>query len=372
MRSIWRIGRIKGIDINIDPSWLIIFGLITFSLGGVYFPREYPRWPHWLHLVTGLITSILFFASVLGHELAHSLVAIRQGEKVRSITLFIFGGAAEITEEPDRPRKEFLVAIVGPLSSLGIALMFMGLWLVLRPINEPASAVARYLAFINIILAIFNLIPGFPMDGGRVLRSIIWGATGNLRRATRIASSIGQMIAFLLIFGGLWQMFSGAFLGGLWFVFIGWFLHHAAVTGYHQVVMRDMLKGIRAEDLMIRDFEKVPSNLNVLLLIDEYILRGRGRAFLVMDNGELEGIVCLDDVKKVPIQERSSTLVKDIMTPKDQLDIVSPEDEGTSVLARLNAKNVHQLPVVENEKVKGMLCRSDIIRYLQMRLELGV
>lgn len=186
MRSIWRIGRIKGIDINIDPSWLIIFGLITFSLGGVYFPRVYPRWPHWLHLITGPITSILFFASVLGHELAHSLVAIRQGEKVRSITLFIFGGAAEITEEPDRPRKEFLVAIVGPLSSLGIALMFMGLWLLLRPINEPASAVARYLAFINIVLAIFNLIPGFPMDGGRVLRSIIWGITGNLRRATRL------------------------------------------------------------------------------------------------------------------------------------------------------------------------------------------
>ncbi len=372
MRIAWRIGKIRGIQINIDPSWLIIFALVTFSLGGAYFPHQYPDWPRWLHWFTGLATSILLFASVLAHELAHSLVALKQGEKVRSITLFIFGGVAQIAEEPASPRREFLMAIAGPLTSLGIALFFFVVWLGSRNFSEPTAALARHLSLINTVLAIFNLAPGFPLDGGRVLRSIIWATTKNLRRATRLASLAGQVIAFLLIGFGVWQIFRGPMLNGFWFVFIGWFLHSAAVRGYRQVVVREMLGDLRAEDLMTRDFVAVSGDLSLATLVDEYILKRRAHAFLVIDSGQLRGIVCLGDVKDVPRDRWQSTSVKEIMTPEEQLDSVSPHDDGNVVLARLNAKNVREIPVVEDKQVKGVVCRSDLTRTLQLRTELGI
>ncbi len=371
MRASWRIGRVAGIEINIDPSWLIIFALVTFSLGGAYFPHQYPHWARWLHWLTGLTTSILLFGSVLAHELAHSLVAIRQGERVRSITLFIFGGVAQIAEEPGSARKEFLMAVAGPLTSLGIAAIFALLWLGFRGFSEPLAALARHLSLINAVLAVFNLAPGFPLDGGRVLRSIVWAVTKDLKRATRVASLAGQVIAFLLILFGVWQIFRGPLLNGFWFIFIGWFLHSAAVRGYRQVVVREMLRDLRAEDLMTRDFTTVSSDLDLGTLVNEYILRRRAHAFLVMDNGQLRGIVCLDDVKNVPRSSWQSTSVREIMTPEDQLDFVTPEDDGNVVLARLNAKHVRQIPVIEEKKVKGVVCRSDLMRTLQLRTELG-
>jgi len=366
MRGTWRIAKIFGIDVNIDSSWLIVFVLITWTLAGSYFPDQYPDWESWLHWTVGVTTSVLFFASVLAHELAHSLVAIRQGEKVRSITLFIFGGVAQITEEPDRALKEFFMAIVGPLSSLVIALVFGVLWLVVRGFSEPVGALARYLAIINASVAFFNLIPGFPLDGGRVLRAVIWGISGNLRTATRVASWFGQGVALLFMLWGVWQVFTGAFINGLWIAFIGWFLRNASVSGYRQVVMRDMLRDIRVEDLMSRDFETVSPALSIQQLVDDYVLRRRDHAYPVADGDRLRGIICLHDVRAVPRQQWSSTLVREVMTPWEKLAAVSAEDDANTVLTHLNTHNVGQLPVVEGVR------RGDVIRFMQLRGELGI
>jgi len=370
MRTAWRLGRIKGIEINIDSSWVIIFVLVTFTLGGLYFPDRYQHWPRFLHWVIGFITSILFFASVFGHELSHSLAALRQGQKVRSITLFIFGGVAQISEEPDSPRKEFFMAIMGPVASLAIASVSGFAWLALRDISEPAAALTKYLAYINLVLAGFNLLPGLPLDGGRVLRSMIWAITGDYRRATRVASGAGQIIAFMLILIGVWQIFSGSF-EGLWLLFIGWFLQNAAIRGYHQAVVKDLLQGIKAEDIMDPHFETVDEDITLRELVDNYILRRRERAFLVLDRGNLKGIICLDDVRGVPKESWETTYVRDVMTPEDKLEVVSPRDDGNTVLVRLNSKDVHQLPVVDGGRVVGVLCRSDVIRFLQLHTELG-
>ncbi|HID63856.1 MAG TPA: site-2 protease family protein [Anaerolineae bacterium] len=372
MRGTWRIARIFGIDINIDSSWLIVFVLITWTLAGSYFPAQYPGWDSWLHWMVGVTTSVLFFASVLAHELAHSLVAIRQGEKVRSITLFIFGGVAQITKEPDRALKEFLMAIVGPLSSLAIALAFGILWLVVRRFSEPVGALARYLAIINASVALFNLIPGFPLDGGRVLRALIWGISGNLRMATLVASWFGQGIALLFMLWGVWQVFTGAFINGLWMAFIGWFLRNASISGYRQVIIRDMLRDVRVEDLMSRDFETVSPALTIQQIVDDYVLRRRDHAYPVADGDHLRGIICLHDVKAVPRQRWASTLVREVMTPWEKLATVSAEDDGNTVLTFMNTHNVGQLPVVEGDRVMGMLRRSDIIRFMQLRSELGI
>jgi Zn-dependent protease/CBS domain-containing protein len=372
MRSSWRRGKILGVEVNIDPSWLVIFALITFTLGGSYFPRQYPSWSPGLHWFIGLVTSFLFFGSVLAHELTHSLVAIRQGERVRNITLFIFGGVAQITEEPDRPAKEFTMAIAGPLSSLLIAAFFAIWWFVFQTISQPLAALGRYLAMINVILAVFNMAPGFPLDGGRVLRAIIWGITGNLKKATRVASLTGQGLAFLLIFIGLRQIFGGLFVNGLWLIFIGWFLHSAAVRGYHQVLMREMLRGLRAEDLMTRDFETVTGDISLQDLVEDHILGRHRHTFVVTDAGRLEGMVGLGDIKKVVREQWASTTIRQAMTPRKELEIIAPDDDGNVILQRLSEKDVGQLPVVENEKVIGVLQRGNILRRLRTRTELGI
>ena len=371
MRTTWRIWRVFGIDINIDSSCLIIFALVIWSLAGTYFPGQYPHWPTWLHWTVGVATSILFFGSVLGHELAHSLVAIGQGEKVHSITLFIFGGVARLTEEPDKPLKELLMAIVGPLFSMATGIAFGILWFLTRGLIQPLGALARYLAMINVSLAIFNLIPGFPLDGGRVLRALIWGLSGNLKMATRLASWAGQGIAFLFMLGGTWQIFGGRWLDGLWIIFIGWFLYNAATSGYRQMLVREMMGEVRAGDLMTTDFATVSGDLTLQQLVDEYVLRRREHSFLVADAGLLQGIVCLHDVKTVARERWPSTRVSEVMTPWEKLETVSPGDDGSAVLARLNARDVRQLPVVEGERLVGLLRRSDVLRYMQLRTALG-
>lgn len=371
MRHSWRIGRIFGIDINIDSSWLVIFILFSWILSTTYFPQQYPDWSRGLFWIIGTITSLLIFASVLIHELAHSLVAISQGERVRNITLFLFGGVAQISEEPKKPWREFTMALVGPLASLALALIFFILSLALKSMNEPISALVGYLSTINLLLAIFNLLPGFPMDGGRVLRAIIWKMTGNLRKATRIASLTGQGFAFFLIFIGILQIFR-ANLGGLWLIFIGWFLHSAAVRGYHQVMVDSMLKGVRADELMSKDFEAVTADLPVQNLVDDYILKKKERVFLVAEQGSLKGIVCLEDVKATPKEDWPSIRVGDIMTPKEKLEAVSPDADGRKILSSITSKDIHQVPVMEGERIAGIICRSDILRFIQLRSELGV
>jgi len=239
-------------------------------------------------------------------------------------------------------------------------------------VSLPLHASARYLAVINAGLGVFNLLPGFPMDGGRVFRSIVWKATGNLKKATRIASWSGQGFAFLLILLGVFQILRGNF-GGLWFILIGWFLQSASVRSYNQVAFKSALEGLKAADLMTADFETVYPNLPVQRLVDEYILKKRERVFLVTNiGGGLEGIVCLEDVKAAPREEWPSLTVGAIMTPRDALQAVTREADGNEILARLTAKNVHQIPVMDGENVAGIICRTDVLRVLQLRSELGM
>ena len=370
MRTSWRIFSLFGIEIRIDSSWLLIFGLITWALGGHYFPSQYPHWPLWQYWLVGLITSLLLFSSVLAHEMTHSLVARSRGEEVRSITLFLFGGVAEISEEPETPAKEFVIALVGPISSIIIAALFFGLWYGIRGINEPIAAIARYLSIINAILALFNMVPGFPLDGGRVLRAIAWKATGNLKRATRIASVTGQAIAFLLIFFGFWQILRGLFFNGLWIALIGWFIHSAAVRGYRQVLMRETLKDVRAQDLMDAAFEAIDASISVQELMENHILKKKERSFLVTEGGKLAGIVCLEDVKAVSPQKRIDTKVREIMTPREKLEAVAPEADGNQVLAKLTNSRINQVPVVQGGEIKGLVCRTDILDFIHLRYDL--
>jgi Zn-dependent protease/predicted transcriptional regulator len=372
MKASWRIGRIFGIDIHVDASWLVIFGLFTWIMASYNFPSGYPQWPTWQYWVVGALTSLLLFASVLGHELAHSLVAIRQGEKVRRITLFILGGVAQISGEPKDASKEFLMAFVGPLMSFAIAGLCYLLVFIFRPVSEPLTAIARYLSFINVLLGAFNLLPGFPMDGGRVLRSLLWKFTGNLKTSTGIASAVGQGFAFVFIALGFFMMVRGLFVNGIWIMMIGWFLYSAAGQGYHQVIMREMLAHVRAEDLMEKNVASVSDNLPIQRLVDEFILNRRDRAFIVADKGDIKGIVCLEDVKKIPKDQWSSAMVREIMTPREDLAAVSPDDDGNKVLAQLTSNSIHQVPVMKGGKIQGIVCRTDILHFLQLRSDLGV
>ncbi len=371
MKHAWRVGKIAGIEIRIDSSWFVILILFTWYLASSYFPERFSGWPSLQHWLIGFVTSLLLFTSVLVHELSHSLVAIAQGEKVKSITLFILGGVAQISEEPKQPLKEFFMALIGPMASFAIGFAALFISFFLDGVSETIGAIAFYLGLMNIILAVFNLLPGFPMDGGRVLRSVIWQVTGDLRKATKIASRIGQGFAFFLIFAGILQILWVG-LSGFWLVFVGWFLHSAAVRGYQQVMVESVLKGISAEELMTREFPTVPSTLIVQDLVDVYILRQKERVFLVQDAGVLKGIVCLEDVKAIAHEDRKKTTVAEIMTPRDKLEAVALDSDGGDILKSLTSKDIHQVPVMDGDRVVGIICRADILRFIQLRKDLGV
>ncbi len=390
MRSGFRVGRIFGINVYVDWSWIFIFLLVTWNLAGGFFPDLHPGWSRTLNWGMGLLASLLFFASVLAHELAHSLVAVARGLPVRRITLFLFGGVSNIEREPPSPGTEFLMAIVGPLTSIVIgAFMFLLLGAridvqsvmrgqitplqVLRNLG-PLETVMLWLGNINIILGIFNLIPGFPLDGGRVLRSILWAVTDNLRRATRYATWVGHLVAWVFILAGLAMAFGVQipFLGtglisGLWLAFIGWFLNNAASQSYQQVVVEDMLEGVLVSRLMRVDAPAVPPDIPVSQLVDQYILGTDEQSFPVLEDERLAGLVCLEDVRKVPRSEWESTLVRQIMTPAEQLEIVSPRQEASEALSRLAGRDIRQMPVVQNGHLVGMLRQRDILRWLQIQ-----
>ena len=369
MRHSWRIGRLFSIDIFVDSSWFLIFILFTWMLSTSYYPQRYPEWSSSLNWMLGTLTCLLLFASVLFHELAHSLVAIQQGEKVRRITLFILGGVAQISEEPKEPLKEFSMALAGPFASVILSVAFLLMSFGLHVVSRPLSAAAFYLSMINIALAVFNLLPGFPLDGGRVLRSLIWKLTGDLQKATRIASRVGQGFAALFIVLGIFQIMQG-FLQGFWLIFIGWFLNSASVRGYTQVMFEGVLKDKKAVDLMDPDYETVPGSMSVQELIDDHILKKRDRVFVVADGAEQVGIVCLEDVKALPRDSWPVTSVSRVMTPRDKLVPVSPDTDGNQVLRTLNSREIHQVPVMEDDRIVGVICRTDLLRIIRLHSEL--
>jgi Zn-dependent protease/CBS domain-containing protein len=370
MESSFTIARIRGIPIGVHYTWAFAVLLITWSLAAGYFPASYPGWSRPLYFLVGAAAAVLLFVSVLLHELCHSIVAQARGLKVHSITLFIFGGVSNIAQESEDPQDEFLIAVVGPLSSLALAGVFWLAGMALPNDLSPTSALVTYLAMVNLMLAIFNILPGFPLDGGRVLRAILWGATGSVVRGTTIASVVGQVVAFVFIGYGFLQIFDGNFLNGLWIAFIGWFLNSAAESTRRQVQMQEGFKGVQVGAVMTADPPFVRPNLTVRELVDEYILRRGLRAIPVALDGRIVGLVSLTDVQKLPEVEWSGSSVGAIMT-KEPLRSVGPDTPVTKALEMLVELDVNQVLVVDTDgSLLGVLSRGDVMRFLQLQSEL--
>ncbi|MCL0034485.1 site-2 protease family protein [Dehalococcoidia bacterium] len=365
------LGSFHGISIRLHYSWFIVFALVTFALAANYFPIAYPHWSLTARVAVGLATSLLFFGSVLAHELAHSLVAQAAGIRVHSITLFILGGLAQIAQEPGRPNVEFRVALAGPATSLALGVLFGTISIAAAGISEPLVAASAWLGLINIVLAVFNLIPGFPLDGGRVLRAIIWWRTGNLRSATRIASAIGRGVGYLFIFGGIWMVFQGNW-GGLWMAFIGWFIQNAAAGSYHQVVLQDMLQGHPVSEVMMRDCPAVPPELTLEELVDDYILGSGRRCFPVVEGNRALGLMTVHNVKQVPRDLWPTRTLGEAMTPLDGLKWVGPGEDLSSVLQLMSTEDINQVPVVDEGNIVGMVARENLLAFIHTRAELGM
>jgi Zn-dependent protease len=371
VNNAFHIGKLFGISLRLHYSWFFIFVLVTVSLAFNFLSSDFPLWQR---LTGGIITSLLFFASVVTHELTHSLVARKYGIPVSNITLFIFGGAAQITREADRPGAELLMAAAGPLSSFALAGLFGVLWLAVRESDAGVAPVFIYwLALINLLLGAFNLIPGFPLDGGRVLRAILWKARGNYKQATRVASLTGRGVAYLFILTGIAvALLLGAWFNGLWLAFIGWFLENAASASYRQAQLRDALLNLTAAQIMAADCVAVPSSTPLSQLVQEYVLPGGRRCLLVMGGGGLEGIITLNNIRAVPRQRWDTTSVRETMIPASSLKVARPEDDALSVLNRMEESGIDQVPVVESGRVIGLVSRDSLFRFMRTRTELGV
>ena len=363
-----RIGSIFGIPIYLHTSWFIIFALITISLR-TQFTAEYPHWTGEQRWILGVVTSLLFFASVVFHELSHSIVARHYKIPVRSITLFVFGGLSHIERDPDSGLQEFNIAIAGPLSSLFLAGCF---WLVQHYLhgNEMVRAVAGWLAWINFLLAIFNLVPGFPLDGGRVLRGIAWGITGSFTRASQLASTSGRVFAYLMIFIGIWQALNGAWVNGLWLAFIGWFLLEAAKESFAQVALKSTLTGVRAEDVMTPEIPTVQRNISLEDYVHEVLRTGR-RSHIVTGAGTPVGLVTLHSARSIPRDEWNNTSIQAVMVPIDRVHSAEPNEPVLQVLERMQKEDINQMPVLSDGHIIGMIGRDTILRVLQTRLQAG-
>ncbi len=366
-----KIGRIFGIPIYLHPSWFIIFALITVSLAK-QFAHQHPHWGEAQHWSLGILTSLLFFGSVLFHELAHSVVAQHYRIPVVSITLFVFGGVARIGREPPRAAQEFNIAVAGPASSYVLA---GGFWLLTRvfPSSEMLGALASWLAQINFALATFNLAPGFPLDGGRILRALVWGVTGDYTRATRFASRGGQLLAYGMIVVGVWQSLTSNFVGGLWLAFIGWFLLTAAQESYAQVAVRNALKGLRAADIMSHELPTVERSISLEDYVHELLRTGR-RCHLVMDNGRLLGLMTFHALNRFPREEWPATSVQAAMLPRDDIRCAAPEEPVLALLERMQTEDINQVPVLAGgppEQVVGIVTRESILGVIQTRTQVG-
>lgn len=364
-------GKIWGIPIGLHTSWFLFFLFLTWSLAIGYFPREFPQFPLISNIVLAVVTSLFFFVSVLAHELGHSIIAIRNKIPVQGITLFIFGGVAQIGHEPRTPGEEFRIAIAGPLVSLGLAGIFGGIWLITQ--NFPLlAAPGVYLMRINWILAIFNMIPGFPLDGGRVLRAIVWRYTNNFQRATQIASFTGQVIAFGFIGYGVYVIFQGNLMNGLWMIFIGWFLQNAAASAYTQMNLRHAITGIKVSQVMSRECSEVPRLVSINQIVENNVLQGGQRCFFICDQGKLNGMITLRDITKLPQTKWRFTTAEQVMIPFERLIYVDPDTELLEALQIMDSEKIAQIPVVQNNNLIGTLTREQIIHYLRLRSELGI
>jgi Zn-dependent protease/predicted transcriptional regulator len=377
MKGSWRIGRIAGIEIGIHYTWLLALVIFTWLLGQSYFPGTYPGWQTYSYWVAGFLATFILFISVLIHELAHSLVARSRGLPVSSITLFILGGVSNLTEEPEKPGLEFVMAIAGPASSLVLAGIFWVIWYLLGSHVIFLKAIFGYMALANALLAGFNLLPGFPLDGGRVFRSILWKTTGNLLKATNIATIVGRLFAWVFMGVGLLLAFGvsilgiSGFLNGLWFVFIGWFLNSAADSSRQEATLREHLTGVLVGQVMEKDVESVHSDTNITDLVQTIFIQKRKRAIPVTDGDNLIGMVTISDIKGLPQEKWPTTLVSQVMH-RDPIHFVKPEDDLNAAMKLIAQNDLNQIPVLSQGKLVGILTRADVINYLHLSQELNI
>ncbi len=363
------LGRWFGIEIGLEPSWFIIFALLTFSLSGML-AASHPDLAPALHWSVALLGSLFFFGSILTHELAHSLLAIRNGIRVHSITLHIFGGVSRLGSEAKRPRDEFLIAIVGPATSGILGALFLAASSLL-PASSITTCVVRWLGYVNLGLGAFNLLPGFPLDGGRVLKAMVWAIKKDLRKADEVAHLGGQAVAYGLILIGVTLAFGlGQFSSGLWLGFLGWFLLSAAQSSRLQSNLRDILGRLHVKDVMREARPEVSPYMTLSALVDERVLRTGERTFFVSDEGRFLGLVTLQEIKGSPRHKWETLVLREVMVPLEQLTSLSPSDTLVRAFETLDEQAVNQLPVTDGERLVGMLSREDMLRLVNSHLEL--
>jgi len=374
MKRSFRLGKILGIPVEINYTWFIIFGLITWTLARGYFPYVLPQYSALTHLIMAVIAAILLFLSLLLHELSHSIVAIKSALPIKGITLFIFGGVAHMTKEPPDPKTEFKMAIAGPLCSFALSFFF---WIITNilynlKIAPPVVAITNYLFILNGLVAIFNLIPGFPLDGGRIFRAGLWSYLKDLKKATRIASNFGKGFAYFLMFVGLFEIFKfGALIPGFWLIFIGFFLLEAAEMSYQQVVMKTTLTGMQVRDIMTKDVVTVGADITLHDLVEQYFFKFRFHSFPVISDDTLLGLVTLHNVKEIPREEWGAKKAKEAMTPIDENLVISGDAEVTDALSKMAKNGVGRLLVIEDSKLIGILSQRDIMSLFEFKTDLG-
>ena len=366
--------KVFGIQIGLHYSWLLIALLVVFSLAG-QFATTNPQWGSNVIWAVAMLTAILFFAAIIVHELSHAAVAKARGLPVRSITLFALGGVAQIEKEASDAKTEFWMGIAGPITSLiigAVCLAFAGAvgWTPTHDHQAPLAAMLGWLGVINVALAVFNMVPGFPLDGGRVLRAIIWWITGSASRATRVATGIGQFVAFAFILFGLFRFFNGAGFAGLWLTFIGWFLLDAARSSYAQFEILERLQDVHVADVMSMDWPVVNGDMALQTFVDDHLLRSGKRCFMVEEDGRVAGMLTAHEVKDIDRERWPQLSVRDVMLPLTKLHAVGPSSALTEALETMGREDVNQLPVMNNGHLDGIVSRRHILRLLQNRVEL--
>ena len=369
LRHTIAIGRIMGIPIDVDFSWFLVFGLLIWILAVSYYPQALKGAPPAELWLMGVATAILFFCSILLHELAHSAAALHYKIPVRRITLFIFGGVAQIAQDPASATAEFVVTIVGPLASFALAGIFLLLQAPLAGV-APALAVVKYLTLINGMLGLFNLIPGFPLDGGRIFRAAVWGWIGDFRRATLIAANVGRFFGFFFIMTGVWMALRGALFNGLWTAFIGWFLESAASSQVQQQLVQNLLVGHKVSEALGNEGLRVAAHTSLQTIVDEEILRHGRRCFLVQQDGQVLGLLTLHSIKAVPPSDWPSTTAEAAMIPMANLSTTAPEAELWTALEKMGRDGINQMPVLKGHEFVGLLSRDDVVHYLQLLQQL--
>jgi Zn-dependent protease/CBS domain-containing protein len=364
-----QIARVLGIPVYVHFSWFIVFGLIAWTLATGYFPQHYPNLPVTSYWAKGLLASLLFFVSILLHELGHSLVAIRSGIAIRSITLFIFGGVARLERDPPDGRTELRMAAAGPAVSVVLAGLFLGASTLVRPGGTP-WAVARYLALINLVVAIFNLVPAFPLDGGRLLRGFLWKSMGKAR-ATRVAARAGTLFAYFLIASGVVSMLRGEGISGMWYVLIGWFLKDASAGAYQSARVDEALRGVTAADAMVKDVATLPAEISLAEAGHDHFLRSGYGAYPVVRGDAVVGLLSRRDILKVPADERDRTSVQAAMVPLGELVVVPPDASLIRAMSKMAESGTGRVLVMEGERLVGLLTMGSVLRHVRVREELG-